>query len=139
MIWGQVPGIGESLYAMQYTQLIGEKLYLNFHDPKWVTAEMVEEVERGHRRPGSVAAALAAARGMRFAERERRHRDITVETLLLWGANDQVSRPVSGAKLARELPQARLVTIPACGHIPMIECRGPTADALLDFLARAPR
>lgn len=138
MRWGQVPFVGETLYAMQYTQLAGEKLYFNFYDPRFVTAEVVEKVQAGMRRPGTVAAALAAARGMHFSARERRHRDITVETLLLWGAEDQVSRPLFGARLARELPRARFVSIPACGHIPMIECRGPTAAAMLDFLERAP-
>jgi pimeloyl-ACP methyl ester carboxylesterase len=136
MRWGQVPGLGESVYAMSYTQLTGEKLYLNFHDPRWVTQQMVDEVSAAQRRPGAVAAALAAARGMHFADRERRHREIKHETLLVWGAEDGVARPVFGQKLASELPRARLVTIPGCGHIPMIECRGPTAAALLDFLDR---
>jgi pimeloyl-ACP methyl ester carboxylesterase len=73
---------------------------------------------------------------MHFARRERRHGEIGNETLLLWGAEDQVARPLFGERLARELPRARLVLIPACGHIPMIECRGPTSAALLDFLDR---
>ena len=137
MRWGQVKGLGEALYAWHYTQLTGEKLYLNFYDPKWVTAALVDEVEKGMRRPGTVAAALAAARGMRFAAREKRHREITTETLLLWGQEDQVARPIYGAKLARELPRARLVVVPACGHIPMIECRGPTAAALVEFFDRS--
>jgi pimeloyl-ACP methyl ester carboxylesterase len=136
MRWGQVPGLGESVYALYYTQLTGEKLYLNFADPKWVTAQLVDEVERALRRPGTVAAALAAARGMHFSARERRHREIGHEMLLMWGAQDQVARPLFGERLARELPRARLVLLPACGHIPMIECRGPTASALLDFLDR---
>jgi pimeloyl-ACP methyl ester carboxylesterase len=135
MRWGQVSGIGEALYATQYTQLAGEKLYLNFYDPRWVTATMVDEVKRNFHRPGTVAAALAAARGMHFSDREKRHREITNETLLVWGAEDRVARPVFGERLAGELPRARLVMLPACGHIPMIECRGPTAAALVDFLA----
>ena len=138
MRWADVPGLGETVYGMHYRQLAGEKLYLNFYDPSFVTAQVVDEVEKNLARPGTVAAALAAARGMHFAAREKRHKDIVVDTLLLWGAEDQVSRPVFGARLSRELPHARLITLPACGHIPMIECRGPTAAALVDFLDRAP-
>lgn len=138
MRWGQVRGLGEALYATQYTQATGEKLYYNFYDPSFVTADLVDEVKRAMHRPGTVAAALAAARGMHFSTREQHHRDITAETLLIWGAEDAVSRPVFGARLARELPRARLTLIPRCGHIPMIECRGPTAAAITDFLDRGP-
>lgn len=138
MLWGRVPGLGETIYATQYRQLTGEKLYLNFYDPRHVTAEVVDRVKANMRRPGTVACALAAARGMRFSAREQRHREIGAETLLLWGAEDQVSRPLFGARLAGELPRARYVSIPACGHIPMIECRGPTAAAITDFIERAP-
>ncbi len=137
MRWTDAPGLGEAIYASQYTQLVGEKLYYNFYEPTLVTAQMVDEVERNMRRPGTVAAALAAARGMRFSAREKRHRDIVVDTLLLWGAEDQVSRPIFGQQLSRELPRAQYISFPACGHIPMIECRGPTAHALVDFLDRS--
>ena len=51
-----------------YRQDIGERLYLNFHDPILVTQQVVDEVEKQMATPGAVAAALAAARGMRFAE-----------------------------------------------------------------------
>lgn len=138
MRWGQVPGLGEALFALHYTQATGEKLYYSFYDPHFVTADLVDEVNRALHRPGTVAAALAAARGMHFSEREKRHRDITNETLLLWGGEDAVSRPLFGERLARELPRARLAIIPRCGHIPMIECRGPTAAAITDFLERTP-
>lgn len=138
MRWGSVPGLGECIYALHYTQLVGEKLYLNFYDHSLVTAEMVEAVDKSMHRPGTVRAALQAARGMHFAEREKHHREITNQALLIWGAEDQVSRPLFGARLARELPRARLVTIPGCGHIPMMECRGPTATAITDFLERGP-
>jgi pimeloyl-ACP methyl ester carboxylesterase len=137
MRWARLPGLGESLFAVHYTQQMGEKIYFNFYDPKWVTNEMVDEVVEITRRPGTVAAALAAARGMHFVAREQRHKEIDHEALLVWGAEDRVAHPVFGERLARELPHARLVLIPACGHIPMIECQGPTAAALTDFLDRA--
>ena len=135
MRWANVPGVGEALYSTFYTQGLGERLYLNFVDPTLVTQRVVDEVGKQMALDGAVAAALAAARGMhRFAETEAEYRTITHPTLLLWGREDRVARLAFGERLARELPHARLVVLPRCGHIPMWECTGETAAALTDFL-----
>ncbi len=133
MRWARVPGLGEALYALFYREAIGERLYLNFYDPALVTEAMVADVERQMGREGAVAAALAAARGMRFAERD--YPKVEAETLLVWGREDRVARLGFGERLQRELPRAKLVVLPRCGHIPMIECRGGTLAALREFLA----
>ena len=138
MRWARVPGVGEALYAAFYRQNVGERMYLNFHDPSLVTEQVVDEVERAMAEPGSVACALAAARGMRFDEREGDYRKIEAPTLVLWGREDRVARLRFGERLARELPRARLVVLARCGHIPMWECTGETAQALLDFLGEPP-
>jgi pimeloyl-ACP methyl ester carboxylesterase len=138
MRWARAPGVGEALYAAFYRQGIGERLYLNFYDPNLVTERVVEDVERAMEQPGALAAALAAARGMRFAEHESEYAQIDAPTLILWGREDRVARLPFGERLARELPRARLVVLPRCGHIPMWECRGETTQALLDFLGGAP-
>jgi pimeloyl-ACP methyl ester carboxylesterase len=135
MRWARVPGIGEALYGTFYRNAIGERLYLNFVDPNLVTQKVVDEVEKQMALDGAVAAALAAARGMhRFAESEGEYRTIKNQTLLLWGRDDRVARLAYGERLARELPHARLVVLPRCGHIPMWECTGETASALTEFL-----
>lgn len=133
--WARVPGLGEALYATFYTQGIGERLYVNFVDPNLVTQRVVDEVQRQMSLEGAVAAALAAARGMRFAETEEQYRTIQHPTLLVWGREDRVARLPFGERLARELPHARLVVLPRCGHIPMWECTGETAAALTEFLS----
>ena len=135
MRWARAPGLGEALYAGFYRNNIGERLYLNFVDPALVTQKVVDEVEKQMALDGAVAAALAAARGMhRFAETEGEYRTIKNPTLLVWGRDDRVARLAFGERLARELPHARLVVIPRCGHIPMWECTGETAAALTEFL-----
>jgi pimeloyl-ACP methyl ester carboxylesterase len=138
MRWARAPGLGEFLYAAFYRQLMGERLYLNFTDPSLVGQSVVEDVERQMHLDGALAAALAAARGMRFEEHEADYKKIGNEALLVWGRDDRVSRPAFGERLARELPHARLVEIPRCGHIPMWECTGETEAALLGFLQAAP-
>lgn len=53
----------------------------------------------------------------------------------LWGTDDQVF-DVSGAGVLRErLPQARVVTLPGVGHLPMMEKPGDSAAAYADYLA----
>ncbi|MGZ3404800.1 MAG: alpha/beta fold hydrolase [Polyangia bacterium] len=138
MRWASVPGLGEALYGAFYRNAIGERLYLNFVEPNLVTQKVVEEVEKQMALEGAVASALAAARGMhRFAETEGEYRTIKHQTLLLWGRDDKVARLAFGERLARELPHARLVVLPRCGHIPMWECTGETAAALTEFLTSA--
>jgi pimeloyl-ACP methyl ester carboxylesterase len=134
MRWSQVRGIGEGLYATFYAQGIGERMLFNFHDPAMVTEQVVLDVEKQMAQPGAVAAALAAARGMHFAEIEREYMKIDAPTLVLWGREDRVARLTFGERLARELPRAELVVLPRCGHIPMWECTGETALALTRFL-----
>jgi pimeloyl-ACP methyl ester carboxylesterase len=131
MRWARGPG-GSALYAMFYRQGIGERMYLNFYDPGRLSQEVVDEVEHSMERPGALAAALAAARGMKF--REEDYARIDAETLVLWGREDRVARLPFGERLARDLPHARLVVLPRCGHIPMWECSGETAIALRSFL-----
>jgi pimeloyl-ACP methyl ester carboxylesterase len=138
MRWARAPGLGEALYALFYREAIGERLYLNFVDPSLVTQRVVDEVEAQMSLEGAVAAALAAARGMRLGEQEDGYRKIQNDTLLVWGRDDRVARVAFGERLARELPHARLVVLPRCGHIPMWECTGETSAALNDFLQGRP-
>lgn len=53
----------------------------------------------------------------------------------LWGTDDQVF-DVSGAGVLRDrLPQARIITMPGVGHLPMMEKPGDSAAAYADYLA----
>ena len=133
MRWAQLPG-GGAFYALFYRQGIGERMYLNFYDPARLDQATVDEVERSMHRPGALASAIAAVRAMRFSEHENEYRLIDAPTLVLWGREDRVARLPFGERLARDLPRARLVVIPRCGHIPMWECGGETGIALRQFL-----
>ena len=53
----------------------------------------------------------------------------------LWGTDDRVF-DVSGAGVLRDrLPQARVITLPGLGHLPMMEKPGDSAAAYADYLA----
>ena len=80
------------------------------------------------------AAALAAARGQRFANIQDDYKRVTVPTLLLWGREDRVTTLAVGERLSKDLPNARLVVYPRCGHFPMLEAALASTEELSRFI-----
>ncbi len=128
-------GLGEVLFTLFYDQRPDERLSLAFYNKDFVTEKLVEDVERSLDRPGTIAAALAAVRGQRFTEQQARYRTIDKPALLLWGRDDVVTTVKVGERLSRDLPRARLVVYPQCGHFPMFEARAQSNAELIKFLA----
>ncbi len=133
--WARLDGVGETLFALYYRERAEDRAALAYHDPRFVTQARVDRIDAELRRPGGVAAALATARGQRYATVERRYGEIAQPTLLLWGDDDQVTPLRHGRRLARVLPDADLEVYPDCGHIPMVEAAGQTTRDLAAFLA----
>ncbi len=134
-LWARVGGVGELLFGLYYDERADERMAAAFHDRRYMSEELVEAVDRALRRPGTRAAALAAVRGQRYAQVEGRYRSIEQPALLLWGRDDAVTPLRHGERLARELPAARLVVYPRCGHLPMIEAAAASTRDLAAFLA----
>ena len=132
--WSKVDGLGEALFATYYKQRPDERMSLAFYDKAFVTEELVESVERALDRPGTLAAALATVRGLGLKNREARYRKITQPALVMWGREDVVTPLSFGERLARDLPNARLVVYPHCGHFPMIEAAAQSTTELEAFL-----
>ena len=128
-------GIGELIFAAFYDQRPDERMSLAFYDKALLSEKLVEEVERALDRPGTAAAALAAVRGQRFTEQQAKYRTIDKPVLLLWGREDVVTTLKFGERLSLDLPHARLVVYPQCGHFPMIEARSASTAELAKFLA----
>jgi pimeloyl-ACP methyl ester carboxylesterase len=84
-------------------------------DPKGIAAAQRGMAER----PDSTAA-LAA---------------IDVPTLVIVGAEDELSGPPEARTIAAAVRDARLVQVPGAGHLVNLERPDPVNDALLDFLA----
>jgi pimeloyl-ACP methyl ester carboxylesterase len=133
-LWSRSPSVGEVLFGLFYTERPDEKMARAFFDQRFVTQALVADVERALERPGTVAAALAAVRGQRFASVQPRYRTITQPALLLWGREDEVTTLPFGERLSRELPSSRLVVYPRCGHFPMIEAAASSTAELASFL-----
>jgi pimeloyl-ACP methyl ester carboxylesterase len=135
--WARAEGVGEALFGLYYKQRTDERMALAFFDKKYVTEPLVESVDEAIERPGTVAAALAAVRGQDYSDAERRYRTIDKPTLLMWGREDLVTPLKYGERLVRDLPNAKLVTYPRCGHFPMIEALTSSNRELVAFLAES--
>jgi pimeloyl-ACP methyl ester carboxylesterase len=134
-VWSRAPGVGEALFTLFYKERADERIALAFYDKqRFVTEKLIDDVDAALDRPGTVAAALAATRGQQFEEVQKRYRTIKTPTLLLWGREDIVTTLDVGERLVRDLPNARLITYPRCGHFPMLEAAIPSTNDLVAFL-----
>jgi pimeloyl-ACP methyl ester carboxylesterase len=59
---------------------------------------------------------------------------LTIPTLVVWGAHDELLPLALGQRYAAEIPGAKLVVVPDSGHAPMIETPVAFLAALGDFL-----
>ncbi|HEX2293351.1 MAG TPA: alpha/beta fold hydrolase [Gaiellaceae bacterium] len=65
--------------------------------------------------------------------RDTLHR-VEAPTLILWGADDRLLPPTLGSVFSSELPNAELVVLERCGHIPMLEAPDALHQELRRFL-----
>jgi pimeloyl-ACP methyl ester carboxylesterase len=61
--------------------------------------------------------------------------EIQVPVLVITGDDDRIVPTERSVRLARELPNAKLVVIPNCGHVPHEECPGEFMNAVREFIA----
>ncbi|MFE2728263.1 alpha/beta fold hydrolase [Kitasatospora sp. NPDC059327] len=74
---------------------------------------------------------LAAGRGLRFTG------DVgAVPVTVAWGSRDRILLRRQGVRALHELPAARLIRLPGCGHVPMNDDPELVARVILDNCAR---
>lgn len=59
---------------------------------------------------------------------------VQAPALVVWGANDRLLPVSLGEQFRNLIPDCRLVVLPKCGHIPMLECPDALHEHLLGFL-----
>ena len=95
---------------------------------------LIARIEGTMRRtsPRGAAGALLgmAARPDRWADLSR----ITLPTLVLVGAEDQITPPAEAARMAQSLPNSHYVEIPEAGHLSPLENPESVNQALFSFL-----
>lgn len=109
-----------------------------WHDP----AGFTEEIWEGYSKPLQVEGWDRALWELTLANRETGLQDRLAEirqpTLVITGDDDRIVPTEQSIRLAGELPDARLVVIPACGHVPQEECPIAFLEAIGGFLDAEP-
>jgi len=106
-----------------------------YGDPKVVTQALFERYRDMMLAPG-VRQAIVDRMGQHvLLPPEPILATIRMPVLLLWGGQDRMVPVTNAQDYLRALPNARLVTFPALGHIPMEEAPAETAAAVRAFLA----
>jgi len=106
-------------------------------DPASVTAAQVEGYAAPLRMPHTRRALIATARQIVPKGLDRmvaRFPQIALPVLLLWGRHDHVIPLWVGERLERDLPNARLVVLERCGHVPSEELPEESLGVLRAFL-----
>ena len=63
-----------------------------------------------------------------------RLKELGLPVLVITGDDDRIVPTEQSIKLAKELPNAQLVVVPACGHVPQEECPQAVLGAIETFL-----
>jgi pimeloyl-ACP methyl ester carboxylesterase len=122
-------------------RLLQNHLGHNVRDPQRA-AELAAMVLDAYRYEGSMYAFFDTLQHLSISDRTGLYQDtgaLGLPTLLIWGADDQVT-PIGSIDVARALlkPQQCHV-IPACGHMAPFECPREVADMIASFAGLSPQ
>jgi pimeloyl-ACP methyl ester carboxylesterase len=104
---------------------------------------MVDEFRRIYASAGARYAFLASARNIYLESPFGRNgfyprlTELQPPALFIWGSDDTIVPAKFARHVAKWLPNARQVTIEACGHVPQVERPEITNGLLSDFFAEA--
>jgi pimeloyl-ACP methyl ester carboxylesterase len=109
-----------------------------WHDPSKITSEIMA----GYKKPAQAENWDRALWEFFLAshplELERQLDSIQMPTLVVTGDDDRWVPTEQSVRLATELPDAELVVIPECGHLPQEERPELFLQAVSDFLSQLP-
>jgi pimeloyl-ACP methyl ester carboxylesterase len=105
-----------------------------YGDPGQVTPELVERYYQLALREGNRQA--LRERLLRADEEDISHlvKEISVPTLIIWGAKDPLVPVENAARFSREIPRNELVTLEGLGHVPHEEAPETTVEFVKAFL-----
>jgi pimeloyl-ACP methyl ester carboxylesterase len=136
IVWARAPLVGEVLYTLFFDERLDDRMGMTFYNvDAYVDPDGIEKAEEAIARPGFLAAALASARGMRFADLERRYKALPHRVLIIHGQFDPVTRAPWAMRLNSELKDSRLVVIPLAKHMAIYTQPQKVLRALRPFLA----
>lgn len=138
-IWlAKVPGLGsvggQLLPPRFATGMALRKCY--YHKDR-ITDEQIDTYAYYGSLPGAREAIVATAQQIVPEDIEAvtsRYHTISVPVLIIWGAEDEVVPLSVGEQFKRDIPNAKLVILPECGHMPPEEEPQETNRLITQFL-----
>jgi pimeloyl-ACP methyl ester carboxylesterase len=133
-------GASDRLFAWvrrQQRLLAGPLALSAFHDPGRAPATAIAEWRRLISRPGAEHAFLDVVRRVDTLTTALQPGEVTHPALIIWGRQDRLLPVRLAAAWQARLPQAELVVLDRCGHVPHIEQVAAVEQALRRLLARA--
>ncbi len=122
------------LIARQIQTRGPELIELAWHDPSKITPDVME----GYQKPLRIADWDKALWELTLASRESglagRLGEFDLPILVITGDDDRIVPTEQSVRLAGELPNAQLVVIPQCGHLPHEERPDEFMQAVTEFL-----
>lgn len=100
---------------------IRERVEATFYDPAIATDELVAEVLQVTTDTFKCLCAIKTAKSAQRNNVLVLLRQITIPVLLIWGNDDQITPPSVAKEFEYNLPKAKLIMLPECGHAPMME------------------
>lgn len=124
------------LFARQIQVRGPEIIETAWHDPSKLNPEIVA----GYQKPLQVKNWDKALWYLTVSSREsglaENLAQFTLPTLVITGDDDRIVPTEQSIRLAGALPNADLVVIPQCGHVPQEECSAEFIQAVKDFLGK---
>lgn len=122
------------LIARQIQARGPELIELAWHDPSKITPEIIE----GYQKPLQAENWDKALWYLTVSSEEsglaERLGELTLPTLVITGDDDRIVPTEQSIRLADALPNAALVVIQQCGHVPHEECSAEFMQAVAEFL-----
>lgn len=136
--YGRPPEIPAFLSLIRYVlprALLRPTIVAAYGDPGALSEETLTRYHDLLLAPGNRDAMIERMRQTVLVDPEPILRRIAVPVLLLWGEKDGMIPPANAADYMRALPDSRLVTLAALGHVPHEEAPDISLRPVRDFLA----
>ena len=111
----------------------------SYYDKDKITDSQIDTYAYYGSLPGAREAVIQTAKQIMPEDIEAvtaRYKTIRVPVLIIWGAEDEVVPLAVGQQFKRDIPDAELVILPKCGHIPPEEEWQKTIELVEAFLIK---
>jgi pimeloyl-ACP methyl ester carboxylesterase len=119
----QIPAVGRLLTALAMTSdaLVRKGLETSFYDDSKISNDRVAFYYQPLRTSGGQLAVTRAKAQFEMLPIEDKLSTISVPTLIIWGAEDELIPLEAGKRINSLIKGSKLVIIDKCGHVPQEE------------------